>query len=91
VYSGVPASMVGREQEIEVGPMSGRSNVIYWLERRGLRRPMSEWTASWRRRKRVNGDRRRNPGCAANDVTGSFADRDRRRAGAAGLIVADIL
>ncbi len=36
VYSGVPASLVGREQEIEVGPMSGKSNVIYWLERRGL-------------------------------------------------------
>ncbi len=36
VYSGVPASMVGREQEIEVGPMSGKSNVVFWLERRGL-------------------------------------------------------
>jgi 2-isopropylmalate synthase len=36
VYSGIPASMVGREQEIEVGPMSGRSNVVFWLERRGL-------------------------------------------------------
>lgn len=36
VYSGVPAAMVGRRQEIEVGPMSGKSNVIYWLERRGL-------------------------------------------------------
>ena len=36
VYSGVPASMVGREQEIEVGPMSGKSNVIFWLESRGL-------------------------------------------------------
>ena len=36
VYSGVPASLVGREQTIEVGPMSGRSNVIFWLERRGL-------------------------------------------------------
>jgi 2-isopropylmalate synthase len=36
VYSGVPASMVGREQEIEVGPMSGKSNVIFWLEKRGL-------------------------------------------------------
>jgi len=36
VYSGIPASAVGREQSIEVGPMSGRSNVIYWLERRGL-------------------------------------------------------
>jgi 2-isopropylmalate synthase len=36
VYSGVPATMVGREQEIEVGPMSGKSNVVFWLERRGL-------------------------------------------------------
>ena len=36
VYSGVPASLVGREQIIEVGPMSGRSNVVFWLERRGL-------------------------------------------------------
>lgn len=35
VYSGVPASLVGREQEIEIGPMSGKSNVVYWLERRG--------------------------------------------------------
>jgi 2-isopropylmalate synthase len=40
VYSGVPASLVGREQEIEVGPMSGKSNVIFWLEKRGL--PASE-------------------------------------------------
>jgi 2-isopropylmalate synthase len=36
VYSGVPATLVGREQIIDVGPMSGRSNVVYWLERRGL-------------------------------------------------------
>ena len=36
VYSGVPASMVGREQEVEVGPMSGRSNVMFWLEKRGI-------------------------------------------------------
>jgi 2-isopropylmalate synthase len=36
VYSGVPASMVGREQTIEVGPMSGRSNVLFWMEKRGL-------------------------------------------------------
>jgi 2-isopropylmalate synthase len=36
VYSGVPASLVGREQEIEVGPMSGKSNVLFWLEKRGL-------------------------------------------------------
>ncbi|MCA1563231.1 MAG: LeuA family protein [Acidobacteria bacterium] len=36
VYSGVPATMVGREQQIEVGPMSGKSNVVFWLEKRGL-------------------------------------------------------
>ncbi len=36
VYSGVPAALVGREQEVDVGPMSGRSNVIFWLEKRGL-------------------------------------------------------
>jgi isopropylmalate/homocitrate/citramalate synthase len=37
VYSGVPASMVGREQEIEVGPMCGLSNVVYWLEHHGYK------------------------------------------------------
>lgn len=36
VYSAVPAAMVGREQTIEVGPMSGRSNVLFWVEKRGL-------------------------------------------------------
>jgi len=36
VYSGVPARMVGRSQEIEVGPMSGKSNVLFWLERHGI-------------------------------------------------------
>ncbi len=36
VYAAVPASLVGRRQAIEVGPMSGRSNVVFWLESRGL-------------------------------------------------------
>lgn len=36
VYSGVPASLVGRRQEIEIGPMSGESNVVFWLEQRGM-------------------------------------------------------
>jgi 2-isopropylmalate synthase len=36
VYAGVPASLVGREQEIEIGPMSGKSNVEFWLESRGM-------------------------------------------------------
>jgi len=35
VYSGVPASWFGKEQVIEIGPMSGLSNVNYWLKRRG--------------------------------------------------------
>jgi 2-isopropylmalate synthase len=36
VYSGVPARLVGRMQQIDVGPMSGKSNVVFWLERHGL-------------------------------------------------------
>jgi len=36
VYSGVPASWVGRRQTIEIGPMSGESNVIHWLEEQGI-------------------------------------------------------
>jgi len=36
IYSGVPAGMIGRRQVIEVGPMSGESNVVYWLRERGF-------------------------------------------------------
>ena len=36
VYSGVPARLVGRSQQIEIGPMSGKSNVVFWLEQRGI-------------------------------------------------------
>jgi 2-isopropylmalate synthase len=36
VYSGVPAGEFGRQQEIEIGHMSGMSNVKYWLESRGV-------------------------------------------------------
>lgn len=36
IYSGVPAGMVGRHQEIEIGPMSGISNVRFYLAARGL-------------------------------------------------------
>src|ERR1700686_115945 len=36
VYSGVPSHVFGMEQVIDVGPMSGKSNVMFWLERRGL-------------------------------------------------------
>jgi 2-isopropylmalate synthase len=36
IYSGVPAGQFGLRQQIEIGPMSGKSNVVYWLESRGL-------------------------------------------------------
>ncbi|HEV8383282.1 MAG TPA: LeuA family protein [Candidatus Acidoferrales bacterium] len=36
VYSGVPSNLFGLDQVIEIGPMSGRSNVIFWLEKRGI-------------------------------------------------------
>jgi isopropylmalate/homocitrate/citramalate synthase len=36
VYSGVPARLVGREQKIEIGPMSGKSNVVFWLQRHSI-------------------------------------------------------
>ena len=40
VYSGVPSHVFGLEQIIDVGPMSGKSNVIFWLERHG--KPVTE-------------------------------------------------
>jgi 2-isopropylmalate synthase len=36
VYSGVPAHLFGLEQAIEIGPMSGRSNVMFWLEQHNV-------------------------------------------------------
>lgn len=36
IYSGVPASLIGRVQEIEIGPMSGNSNVMFYLSQRGF-------------------------------------------------------
>ena len=35
VYSGVPAGLVGLSQKIEISPMSGLSNVRYWLSHHG--------------------------------------------------------
>ena len=54
VYSGVPASLVGRRQEIEVGPMSGESNVIFWLESRGLQSSPERVQAVFQRAKSVD-------------------------------------
>jgi 2-isopropylmalate synthase len=36
VYSGVPSHVFGLEQIIDVGPMSGKSNVLFWLKRRNI-------------------------------------------------------
>jgi len=36
IYSGVPAHLFGLEQVIEIGPMSGRSNVAYWFDKHGI-------------------------------------------------------
>jgi len=33
IYSGVPSHFFGMQQIIEIGPMSGKSNVQYWLEK----------------------------------------------------------
>jgi len=35
VYSAVPAALFGASQRIDVGPMSGKSNVVFWLRKNG--------------------------------------------------------
>jgi 2-isopropylmalate synthase len=40
VYSGVPAHLFGLEQVIDIGPMSGKSNILFWLERHSI--PISD-------------------------------------------------
>jgi 2-isopropylmalate synthase len=55
VYSGVPAGEFGLEQVIEIGPMSGKSNVIYWLEKRGLEANESRVNRIYERGKAASG------------------------------------
>jgi 2-isopropylmalate synthase len=40
VYSGVPSHVFGMDQVIDIGPMSGKSNVLFWLEHRKI--PVSD-------------------------------------------------
>ena len=54
IYSGVPASLVGRRQQIEVGPMSGESNVVFWLQSRGLEPTPERVRAVFQRAKSVD-------------------------------------
>ena len=56
VYSGVPARLVGRRQQIEIGPMSGKSNVVFWLEQHGFP-PTTSWSIA------SSAARRRRPRC----------------------------
>ena len=55
VYSGVPAAEFGLEQVIEIGPMSGKSNVIYWLEKRGIEPDEARVTRIYERAKAAHG------------------------------------
>ena len=58
VYSGVPADEFGLKQKILVGPMSGKSNVIFWLETHGIEptEPLVDdiFAAAKRSRKNLN-------------------------------------
>ncbi len=54
VYSGVPAGMVGLRQRIEVGPMSGESNVVHWLEQHGVEPSAERVQAVFQRAKSVD-------------------------------------
>jgi 2-isopropylmalate synthase len=54
IYSGVPASLIGRRQGIEVGPMSGESNVVYWLESHAIAPTPERVQAVFQRAKSVD-------------------------------------
>ncbi len=36
IYSAVPAGDFGAKQKVRIGPMSGRSNVIFWLQQNDI-------------------------------------------------------
>ena len=46
--------MVGRRQEIEIGPMSGESNVVFWLESHGVEATPERIKAVFQRAKSVS-------------------------------------
>jgi 2-isopropylmalate synthase len=54
VYSSVPASWVGRAQSIRIGPLSGKSNVVWWLEKRGREASEEIVNAIFEKAKRSN-------------------------------------
>jgi len=54
VFSGVPAGLVGRRQEIEIGPASGVSNAIWWLESHDFEATPERTQALFQRARSVN-------------------------------------
>jgi 2-isopropylmalate synthase len=54
IYSGVPAGQFGLKQVIEIGPMSGKSNVIFWLESRNLEPSEERVTRIYERAKQAS-------------------------------------
>src|SRR6266481_7471325 len=54
IYSGVPAGQFGLKQVIEIGPMSGKSNVTYWLESRGIEASEDRVTRIYERAKQAS-------------------------------------
>jgi isopropylmalate/homocitrate/citramalate synthase len=54
IYSGVPAGQFGLKQVIEIGPMSGKSNVIFWLETRGIEAAEDRVTRIYERAKQAS-------------------------------------
>lgn len=54
VYSGVPADEFGLEQKITVGPMSGRSNCVFWLQSRGIEPTEARVTCVFQAAKQAN-------------------------------------
>jgi 2-isopropylmalate synthase len=54
IYSGVPAGQFGLKQIIEIGPMSGKSNVIFWLESRDLEPSEERVTRIYERAKKAS-------------------------------------
>ena len=51
VYSGVPSHLFGLEQIIDIGPLSGKSNVVFWLEKRGIQATEARVLAIYNRAK----------------------------------------
>ncbi len=54
VFSGVPASLVGRRQEVEIGPASGVSNAVWWLESHGIEATAERTQALFQRARSVD-------------------------------------